>query len=149
MGAEYRALGGDHGEIVHRQSLLAAVEAEHLAQDAEFEGVHVVEQQGGHILQHAPSVAVIRCSMTVLPLPRSAGTGESRDMNTFLNYLGIAFVFALFLAPVLVGIARERRIDHAAAGSGTGAERRTPQTADAARPVRAARRPYVRSWARI
>lgn len=32
-------------------------------------------------------------------------------MNTFLNYLGIAFVFALFLAPVLVGIARERRID--------------------------------------
>jgi hypothetical protein len=32
-------------------------------------------------------------------------------MNTFLNHLGIAVVFVLFLAPVLIGIARDRRID--------------------------------------
>ncbi|MEV0744702.1 hypothetical protein OG345_12875 [Streptomyces sp. NBC_01220] len=70
-------------------------------------------------------------------------------MNTFLNYLGIAFVFALFLAPVLVGIARERRIDRRLREAERARSAEPPQTADAARPVRAARRPYVRSWARI
>lgn len=87
--------------------------------------------------------------MTVLPLPRSAGTDDSRDMNTFLNYLGIAVVFALFLAPTLVGIARERRIDRQLRDAERAGSAEPPQTADAARPVRAARRPYVRGWARI
>ncbi|WP_228990592.1 hypothetical protein [Streptomyces sp. DH8] len=32
-------------------------------------------------------------------------------MNTFLNYLVVAALFALVLAPVALGVARERRID--------------------------------------
>ncbi|MGX1896863.1 hypothetical protein ACWIHQ_25760, partial [Streptomyces anulatus] len=32
-------------------------------------------------------------------------------MNTFLNYLVVAALFALVLAPVALGLARERRID--------------------------------------
>lgn len=70
-------------------------------------------------------------------------------MNTFLNYLVIAVVFALFLAPSLVGIARERRIDRQLREAERARSAEPPQTADAARPVRTARRPYVRSWARI
>ncbi|MDP5314636.1 hypothetical protein [Streptomyces poriferorum] len=70
-------------------------------------------------------------------------------MNTFLNYLGTSVVFALFLAPTLVGIARERRIDRQLREAERARSAEPPQTADAARPVRAARRPYVRSWARI
>lgn len=87
--------------------------------------------------------------MTVLPLPRSVGTDDSRGMNTFLNYLGIAVVFTLFLLPTLVGIARERRIDRQLREAERSGSPRPPHTADAARPVKAARRPFVRSWARI
>ena len=46
----------DDREVVHGQALVAAVEAEHLADDAEFEGMHAVEQDGGHVFQHAASV---------------------------------------------------------------------------------------------
>ncbi|MER7724052.1 hypothetical protein [Streptomyces sp. NPDC096323] len=70
-------------------------------------------------------------------------------MNTFLNYLVVTAVFALFLAPVLVGIARERRIDRELREAERARSGEPPQTADAARPVGAARRPYVRSWARV
>ncbi|MFI6859765.1 hypothetical protein ACIBKZ_07630 [Streptomyces sp. NPDC050421] len=70
-------------------------------------------------------------------------------MNTFLNYLGITVVFALFLLPTLVGIARERRIDRHLREAERAGSTEPPQTADAAQPVRAARRPYIRTWARI
>ncbi|WP_406092729.1 hypothetical protein [Streptomyces sp. NBC_01013] len=70
-------------------------------------------------------------------------------MNTFLNYLGTTVVFALFLLPTLVGIARERRIDRQLREAERVRSAEPPQTRDAARPVKAARRPYVRSWARI
>ncbi|HEY9329000.1 MAG TPA: hypothetical protein VIS09_12310 [Streptomyces sp.] len=70
-------------------------------------------------------------------------------MNTFLNFLGISAVFALVLLPALLGIARERRIDRELREAERAGSAEPPQTADAARPVRAARRPYVRSWARI
>ncbi|WNF29483.1 hypothetical protein RI138_23120 [Streptomyces sp. C11-1] len=71
-------------------------------------------------------------------------------MNTFLNYLVVASLFALVAAPAVVGLARERRIDRELRE----AERmaRTagpPETEGAAQPVTAARRPYLRSWARI
>ncbi|GGY27942.1 hypothetical protein GCM10010342_13270 [Streptomyces anulatus] len=59
MGVQDGALGGDHREIVHRQALVTAVQAEHLAQDTEFEGVDLVEEEGGDIGQHASSVAAI------------------------------------------------------------------------------------------
>ncbi|MEE4494458.1 hypothetical protein [Streptomyces sp. BE230] len=70
-------------------------------------------------------------------------------MNTFLNFLGISVVIALILLPALAGIARERRIDRELREAERARSTEPPQTADAARPVRAARRPYVRSWARI
>lgn len=87
--------------------------------------------------------------MTVLPLPLRLANDDSRGMNTFLNYLGIAALFALVLLPVLVGVARERRIDRELREAERDRSTRPPQTTDAARPVRVARRPYVRSWARI
>ncbi|MEU2249951.1 hypothetical protein [Streptomyces sp. NPDC019224] len=70
-------------------------------------------------------------------------------MNTFLNVLGISALFALVLLPALLGIARERRIDRELREAEQDRTARPPRTADAARPVGAARRPYVRSWARI
>ncbi|MEV0574295.1 MULTISPECIES: hypothetical protein [unclassified Streptomyces] len=70
-------------------------------------------------------------------------------MNTFQNVLGISAVFALVLLPALIGIARERRIDRRLREAERARSTEPPRTADAARPVRAARRPYVRSWARI
>ncbi|MCX5142825.1 hypothetical protein [Streptomyces sp. NBC_00338] len=70
-------------------------------------------------------------------------------MNTFQNVLGISAVFALVLLPALIGIARERRIDRRLREAERARSNEPPRTADAARPVRAARRPYVRSWARI
>ncbi|WNI22533.1 hypothetical protein [Streptomyces sp. ITFR-16] len=70
-------------------------------------------------------------------------------MNTFMNYLGISAVFALVLLPALVGAARERRIDRLLREAERARSAEPPETADAARPVGAARRPYVRSWARI
>ncbi|MFF7336412.1 hypothetical protein ACFZAT_03640 [Streptomyces sp. NPDC008163] len=70
-------------------------------------------------------------------------------MNTFQNFLGISALFALVLLPALVGMARERRIDRELREAEQDRSTRPPRTADAARPVGAARRPYVRSWARI
>ncbi|MEU1470626.1 hypothetical protein ABZ434_20620 [Streptomyces sp. NPDC005761] len=70
-------------------------------------------------------------------------------MNTFQNVLGISVVFALVLLPVLIGIVRESRIDRELREAERARSTEPPQTADAARPVKAARRPYVRSWARI
>ncbi|WLQ40759.1 hypothetical protein P8A22_12670 [Streptomyces laculatispora] len=70
-------------------------------------------------------------------------------MNTFLNLLGISAVFALVLLPALIGIARERRIDRELREAERGRRADPPRTADAAQPVKAARRPYVRNWARI
>ncbi|GAB2910926.1 hypothetical protein GCM10027028_03520 [Streptomyces sundarbansensis] len=59
MRVQDGALGGDHREVVHRQALVAAVEAEHLAQETEFEGVDLVEEKSGDIGQHGVSVAGI------------------------------------------------------------------------------------------
>ncbi|MEU8699608.1 hypothetical protein AB0C61_18470 [Streptomyces sp. NPDC048680] len=70
-------------------------------------------------------------------------------MNTFLNLLGIMAVIALVLLPALIGIARELRIDRALREAERSRRTAPPETADAARPVKAARRPYVRSWARV
>ncbi|WP_406284181.1 hypothetical protein [Streptomyces sp. NBC_00209] len=70
-------------------------------------------------------------------------------MNTFQNFLGISALFALVLLPALAGMARERRIDRELRAAAQDRGTRPPRTADAARPVAAARRPYVRSWARI
>ncbi|WP_030580576.1 MULTISPECIES: hypothetical protein [Streptomyces] len=71
-------------------------------------------------------------------------------MNTFLNYLFVAALFALVLAPVALGVVRERRVDRQLREAERG--RRPagpPETRSAARPVTAARRPYLRSWARV
>lgn len=70
-------------------------------------------------------------------------------MNTFLSYLSIAALFALVLLPALAGFARERRIDRALREAQRAGEARAPETAGAAQPVTAARRPHVRSWARV
>lgn len=70
-------------------------------------------------------------------------------MNTFLDLLGISALIALVLLPAVLGIARERRIDRELREAEQDRATRPPRTADAARPVAAARRPYVRSWARI
>ncbi|MGW1812466.1 hypothetical protein ACWCQM_02630 [Streptomyces sp. NPDC002125] len=71
-------------------------------------------------------------------------------MNTFLSFLSIAVLFALVLLPAVLGLARERRIDRELREA---AERRheaqPPETAGAARPFTATRRPHLRSWARI
>ncbi|MFD0024815.1 hypothetical protein [Streptomyces sp. NPDC058382] len=70
-------------------------------------------------------------------------------MNTFQNVLGISAVIVLVLLPALLGIAREFRIDRELREAESSRRAGPPETADAARPVGAARRPYVRSWARI
>ncbi|MFJ7490233.1 hypothetical protein ACIQZB_03105 [Streptomyces sp. NPDC097727] len=70
-------------------------------------------------------------------------------MNTFLNVLGTAALIALFLLPTLAGLARERRIDRELREAERERGDAPPETADAAQPVTAARRPYLRSWARI
>ncbi|MFD9809836.1 hypothetical protein ACFWZZ_06520 [[Kitasatospora] papulosa] len=70
-------------------------------------------------------------------------------MDTFLSYLVIAALFALVLLPALVGLARERRIDRALRDAQRRRGGTRPETAGAAQPVTAARRPYVRSWARV
>ncbi|MEU9359301.1 hypothetical protein AB0D35_14525 [Streptomyces sp. NPDC048301] len=69
-------------------------------------------------------------------------------MNTFLSYLSIAALFALVTLPALLGFARERRISHELREARR-REAQPPETADAARPVTATRRPQLRSWARI
>lgn len=88
--------------------------------------------------------------MAVLPLMFFVPAVQSRGMNTFLNYLVVAALFALVLAPVALGVARERRIDRQLREAERG--RRAagpPETGSAARPVPAARRPQLRSWARV
>ncbi|MFF9567954.1 hypothetical protein [Streptomyces sp. NPDC014685] len=70
-------------------------------------------------------------------------------MNTFQNVLGILVLIALILLPALAGLARERRIDRELRAAQRARSDGPPKTADAAQPVRTARRPYVRSWARI
>ncbi|MFJ1897883.1 MULTISPECIES: hypothetical protein [unclassified Streptomyces] len=70
-------------------------------------------------------------------------------MNTFQNVLGISAVIVLVLLPALIGIVRELRIDRELRDAERGRRTAPPGTADAAQPVKAARRPYVRSWARI
>ncbi|WP_072483823.1 hypothetical protein OH786_23965 [Streptomyces atratus] len=70
-------------------------------------------------------------------------------MNTFQNVLGIAALIALVLLPALAGLARERRIDRELRAAERARSDGPPETAGAARPVTAARRPYLRSWARI
>uniref|UniRef100_A0AAU2VPF8 Uncharacterized protein n=1 Tax=Streptomyces sp. NBC_00008 TaxID=2903610 RepID=A0AAU2VPF8_9ACTN len=70
-------------------------------------------------------------------------------MNTFQNVLGISAVIALVLLPALIGIAREIRIDRELRDAERSRRTAPPETTDAAQPVKAARRPYVRSWARI
>ncbi|MEV0488575.1 hypothetical protein [Streptomyces atratus] len=66
-------------------------------------------------------------------------------MNTFMNLLGIAVLFALVLLPTLVGIARERRIDRRLRDAERG-RRAKPRGTQAAA---VERHPYVRGWARI
>ncbi|MEU9314480.1 MULTISPECIES: hypothetical protein [unclassified Streptomyces] len=70
-------------------------------------------------------------------------------MNTFQNVLGIAALIALVLLPALAGLARERRIDRELRAAERARSDGPPETADAARPVTAARRPHLGSWARI
>ncbi|MGW1843696.1 hypothetical protein [Streptomyces sp. NPDC001966] len=70
-------------------------------------------------------------------------------MNTFQNVLGIAALIALVLLPALAGLAREHRIDRQLRAAQRARSDGPPETAGAARPVMAARRPYLRSWARI
>ena len=55
-GCRARALGGDHREVVDGQPLVAPVDPEDLADDAQFEGVYAVQHDGGDIAQHGDSV---------------------------------------------------------------------------------------------
>ncbi len=87
--------------------------------------------------------------MTVLPLPESGCGDDSRAMNTFLNYLAVAVLFALVLLPAVLGLAREHRIDRELRDAERSREAAPPKTAGAAQPVTATRRPYLRAWARI
>ncbi|MFF3824735.1 hypothetical protein ACFYXN_12830 [Streptomyces griseus] len=71
-------------------------------------------------------------------------------MNTFLNYLVVVALFALVLAPVAVGAARDLRIDRQLREAERG--RRPagpPETESAARPVTTTRRPHLGNWARV
>ncbi|MFG3405918.1 hypothetical protein [Streptomyces sp. NPDC048142] len=68
-------------------------------------------------------------------------------MNTFLTYLAVAALFALVLAPVAFGAARERRITRQLRDAGRGQAPPT-EAESAARPGRATRRLPARSWAK-
>lgn len=71
-------------------------------------------------------------------------------MNTFLNYLVVAALFALVLAPVAYGTVRERRIDRQLREAQRRRQPARPPTArSAAQPVTATRRPHLTSWARV
>ncbi|MGW4232018.1 hypothetical protein ACWEF9_22435 [Streptomyces sp. NPDC004980] len=70
-------------------------------------------------------------------------------MNTFLSYLVIAALFPLVLLPSLVGHARERRIDRQLREAERNGLPEPPETAGAAQPVVATRRPFAGSWARV
>ncbi|MBM7054987.1 MULTISPECIES: hypothetical protein [Streptomyces] len=71
-------------------------------------------------------------------------------MNTFLNYLVVAALFALVLAPVALGVVRERRIDRQLreAERGRRAAAGPPETQSAARPYRVTRHSYPKGWAK-
>ncbi|KOV21351.1 hypothetical protein ADK58_32110 [Streptomyces sp. XY152] len=47
---------GEHGEVVDRWAVVAAVDAEDLADDIESEGSHAVEEGGCHVLEHGSGV---------------------------------------------------------------------------------------------
>ncbi|MEU4030958.1 hypothetical protein OG473_12475 [Streptomyces anulatus] len=66
-------------------------------------------------------------------------------MNTFLNYLVVAALFALVLAPVALGLARERRIDRQLREAERG-EVAPTETESAARPHKVTRRAYPQGW---
>ncbi|MFE7366401.1 hypothetical protein [Streptomyces anulatus] len=68
-------------------------------------------------------------------------------MNTFLNYLVVAALFTLVLAPVALGLARERRIDRQLREAERG-EAAPTETESVARPHRVTRRSYPRGWAK-
>ncbi|WP_123523656.1 hypothetical protein [Streptomyces sp. 840.1] len=70
-------------------------------------------------------------------------------MNTFQNVLGISALIVLVLLPALIGIARELRIGRELRDAERSRRTAPPETADAAQPVKAARRPPLRSWARV
>ncbi|MGN5631344.1 hypothetical protein [Streptomyces sp. AC154] len=70
-------------------------------------------------------------------------------MNTFTNVLGISAFITLVLLPALIGIVRELRIDRELRNAERSRRTTPPETADAAQPVKAARRPQLRSWARV
>jgi hypothetical protein len=80
---------------------------------------------------------------------KSRREDDSRAMNTFMSYLVIAALFALVLLPALAGLAREHRIDRELREARRRRGQTPPETPGAAQPVTAARRPYIRSWARI
>ncbi|MFJ6514845.1 hypothetical protein ACIQMO_14220 [Streptomyces sp. NPDC091406] len=71
-------------------------------------------------------------------------------MNTFLNYLVVAALFALVLAPVALGVVRERRIDRQLreAERGRRPAAGPPETQSAARPYRVTRHSYPKGWAK-
>jgi hypothetical protein len=56
--------------------LIAAVHSEYLCCDTELEGVDPVRESYRDILQHSTSMAVTRCSVTVLPLTFRAPGGH-------------------------------------------------------------------------
>ncbi|WP_411088212.1 hypothetical protein [Streptomyces sp. 061-3] len=70
-------------------------------------------------------------------------------MNTFTNFLAVAALFALVLLPALIGLARERRIDRELRAAEHEQRAEPPETAGAAQPVTATRRPYPRVGARV
>ncbi|MFJ6614514.1 hypothetical protein ACIQPT_30010 [Streptomyces sp. NPDC091289] len=69
-------------------------------------------------------------------------------MNTFLNYLVVAALFALVLAPVVLGAARELRIDRQLREAERG-EVALTETERAARPHEVTRRSYPKGWANV
>ncbi|MET7366907.1 hypothetical protein ABZS61_13905 [Streptomyces sp. NPDC005566] len=66
-------------------------------------------------------------------------------MNTFLSYLATAALLAFVLLPALAGLARERRIDRELRDAQRRRTAQPPETAGAAQPVTATRRPFAGS----
>ncbi|MFE0694877.1 hypothetical protein [Streptomyces sp. NPDC058869] len=70
-------------------------------------------------------------------------------MNTFLDYLVVAVLFALVLAPAAFGAARERRVDRQLREAERGRPAAGPPTAESAAPLPRLTRPlHGRSWAK-